>query len=470
MNIIPVFPLDITAVTAAGYLTRREQRFIIDENTVEWLYACRTGVPEITNVIQLVCKYIFNGTIMVEGQPGHVLHKVCNFRSTGEAILEQLLVYSICFISFNPVTSEPVVWDLHDLSVQMERNMHGEITMYARPRFASELQNREDWPRFICIATRSPANGQPISCLTLLKPYIALLQPSILAGFVGQLRETNPTLFFGQDNASSSVAVRDVLGFGDARANEARRRQDMHQNATDFAHGMNATQADTNKTILRAVSLDAAIPFNNHDPSFHQLSNAVMNGVTQSPVVTVPSPFTMVRGPVAKSDIGMAEFIRNCVRQMIAEAFGIVTDVFSTDGQVYKNQATSGLSWHFMEAYMDLYTSYVNFSIEQMFKYCTVVTKHQELKIDESKSANIRIVITRKQPLEKVMMLQPFLKEDVFINLMAASVGLNPEDFEIQHDDDGDTAKKKPRKSSKGAADGKMASMSSAAVSSLNKK
>ena len=141
MNIIPVFPLDITATTTAGYLARREQRFAIDENTIEWLFACRTGVPEITNVIQLVCKYIFNGTIEVNGQPGHVLHKVCNFRSTGEAILEQLLVYSFCFISFNPTTSEPVVWDLHDLTVQMERSMYGEITMYARPR-SSRVQNR----------------------------------------------------------------------------------------------------------------------------------------------------------------------------------------------------------------------------------------------------------------------------------------------------------------------------------------
>mgnify|MGYP001571249111 CR=1 FL=1 len=469
MNIIPVFPLDITATTTAGYLARREQRFAIDENTIEWLFACRTGVPEITNVIQLVCKYIFNGTIEVNGQPGHVLHKVCNFRSTGEAILEQLLVYSFCFISFNPTTSEPVVWDLHDLTVQMERSMYGEITMYARPRFISELHNHEDWPRFICISARPPANGQPMSCLTLLKPYIALLQPSILAGFVGQLRETNPTLFFGQDNTSTSVAVRDTLAFGDARANALHRKQEAHRDATDFAHGMNATQADANKSILHAVSLSSAIPFNHHDPSFHQLSNAVMNGVTQSPVVTVTPPFTMVRGPVAKSDIGMAEFIRNCVRQMIAEAFGIVTDVFSTDGQAYKNQATSGLSWHFMEAYMDLYTSYVTFSIEQMFKYCTTVTKHQELVIDESKSPGIRTVITRKQPLEKVMMLQPFLKEDVFINLMAAAVGLNPEDFEIQKpDDEGEVAKKKPRSS--GAADGKMSSMSSAAVSSLNKK
>lgn len=469
MNIIPVFPLDITATTAAGYLSRREQRFAIDENTVEWLYACRTGVPEITNIIQLVCKYIFNGTLVVKGQEGHVLHKVCNFRSIGETILQQLLVYGFVFVSFNPTTSEPVVWDLRDLVVQMERNMHGELTMYARPRFINELQNPDTWPRFICIAVRPPEYGQPISCLVLLKPYLALLQPSILAGFVGLLRVTNPTLFFAQSNAGPSLAARDVLRFGDSAVNALNRSQEMHQNATEFAHGMNATQARANKSVVEAVDLSSAIPFRAHDPSFHQLANAVLTGVTQSPVVTVPPPFTLARGPVAVSDTSMAQFIRACVRQMIAEAFGIVSDIFSTDGQVYKNQATSGLSWHLMEAYMDLYTSYVTFSIEQIFKYCTTVTKRQELDADESKSAGVRVIITRKQPLEKVMQLQPFLKTDVFINLMAASVGLNPEDFEIQQEvEEGTGKKKKPRK--EGAADGKMASMSSAAISSLNSK
>ena len=357
---------------------------------VAFLYTCRTRIPEVGHVVQFLYRYIFSGEMRVE--PRGPVAEWVDFRTIGHRILEQLLVYGICFVSYDKSNEEPIVWDVADLNVQTRRTPQGHLEFRARvaPNLANgisqasvslpvpiassssskkntdkQLREELDQPQFIVLVHKYPENGRLVSSLMALKPKLQLIHPSVFAAMVAMIRSANPVVYFTHtDSAKMSLAARQQWSQNDG----AQIQQFMQNQATAeqmrMMHFFEQLNARNSMPAMSAMQL----AYNTEDRNSAAVAWSVMEATTRSPIRPLPPNYDVAAGPTPSADLKFCEFIHEDVRMQVARAFGLPNSIFSPDER-YMASSVAGLTRNLMENSMNHFSALVRASINYIYKY-----------------------------------------------------------------------------------------------------
>lgn len=358
---------------------------------VSFLYTCRTRIPEVNHVVQFLYRYIFSGEMRVE--PRGPVAEWVDFRTVGHRILEQLLVYGICFVSYDKSNEEPIVWDVADLNVQTRRTPQGHLEFRARvaptvsngvsqasvslpapissassstkKKTDKQLREELDQPQFIVLVHKYPENGRLVSSLMVLKPKLQLIHPSVFAAMVAMIRSANPVVYFTHtDSAKMSLAARQQWGQNDG----AQIQQFMQNQATAeqmrMMHFFEQLNARNSMPAMSAMQL----AYNTEDRNSAAVAWGVMEATTRSPIRPLPPNCDVSAGPTPSADLKFCEFIHEDVRMQVARAFGLPNSIFSPDER-YMASSVAGLTRNLMENSMNHFSALVRASINYIYKY-----------------------------------------------------------------------------------------------------
>ncbi len=356
---------------------------------VAFLYTARTRIPEVGHVIQFLYRYIFSGEMRVE--PRGPVAEWVDFRTVGHRILEQLLVYGICFVSYDKTNEEPIVWDVADLNIQTRRTSQGHLEFRARVAPAAsngismpvpisssssssrsktnktdkELRAELDQPQFIVLVHKYPENGRLVSSLMALKPKLQLIHPSVFAAMVAMIRSANPVVYFTHaDSAKMSLAARQQWSQNDG----AQIQQFMQNQATAEQMRMMQLFEQLNARYSAPAMSAMQLAYNTEDRNSQAVAWSVMEATTRSPIRPLPPNYDVAAGPTPSADLKFCEFIHEDVRMQVARAFGLPNSIFSPDER-YMASSVAGLTRNLMENSMNHFAALVRASINYIYKY-----------------------------------------------------------------------------------------------------
>jgi len=477
-------PMQITDVQQAGATTFTD----LNNEDVSFLYSCRTRIPEVGHVLQFLYRYIFSGDMRVEPR-GPVADWV-DFRTIGHRALEQLLIYGLCFVSYDKENEEPVIWDLAALNVQVRQTAQGHTEFRARvaptvtdgiarasltlpiPVDSSSARSKDkdaklrketNQPRFIVLVNKYPENGRLVSSLMALKPKLQLIYPSVFAAMVAMIRSANPVVYFTHtDSGKMSLAARQQWSQGDG----AQIQRYMQDQATAEQMRMMHFFEQVNSRYSRPAVSAMQLAYNNDDQNSAAVAWSVMEATTRSPIRPLPSNYDVASGPTPSADLKFCEFLHEDVRMQVARAFGLPNSIFSPDER-YMASSVAGLTRSIMENSMNHFAALVRASINYMYKYLVLehLSDEEQAKYgfhtkdddDEAKSSKrkapgkgprggrysvttlpsataehdiVTVEIMRRMEIEHILLLKAELKRHCFIELLAETMGLSAEDFE----------------------------------------
>lgn len=382
-------PVQLTDVQRAGATTFND----LNSEDVSFLYTCRTRIPEVGHVIQFLYRYIFSGEMRVE--PRGPIADWVDFRTIGHRVLEQLLVYGICFVSYDKDNEEPIVWDLAELNVQTRRTSQGHLEFRARvaPSAANgisratltfpvatgnessstaktkdrdaRLRKEADQPRFIVLVHKYPENGRLVSSLMALKPKLQLIQPSVFAAMVATIRSANPVVYFTHNDSNKmSMAARHQWSQGDGAQIQRYMQDQATSEQLRMMHFFEQVNARYSQPAMSAMQL----AYNTDDQNSAAVAWSVMEATTRSPIRPLPTNYDVATGPTPSADLKFCEFLHEDVRMQVARAFGLPNSIFSPDER-YMASSVAGLTRSMMENSMNHFSALVRASINYIYKY-----------------------------------------------------------------------------------------------------
>lgn len=367
-------PLQMNDINA---ILKGQQGFMeLNAEDVSFLYSCRTRVSEVGHVLQFICRYIFSGDMRVEPR-GPVADWV-DFRTFGYRVLEQLLIYGMCFVSYDEENREPIVWDVAELNIQVRRTSQGHVEFRARVsptsgeqigrdvmNMASGKSRDVDQPEFIVLVHKYPESGRIVSPLMALKPTLQMLQPSIFAAMVATTRSANPVVYYTHtDNGKMTIAARQQWAQGDGAAIQQRMRQQEAEDQARLMQQFEAMHASYARPAVSAMQLAYA----QEDRNSKAVAYNIMAATTHSPIRTLPVNFDVSSGPTTSVDMKFCEFLHELVRLQISRAFGLPSSIFAVEER-YMAGSVAGFANSIMQSSMNHFASLVKSAINYTYQY-----------------------------------------------------------------------------------------------------
>lgn len=406
----------------------------MDKKDLEWLRQCRTRIPEVAHIITFIINYIFSDTLCLKREVP--VAASTNWRGIGARILEMLLVYGFVFVSFDENDREIRVWEPSELEITYRKTALGRFTFKARVNDAFRRGMEDLQPTLLALVYQYPENGRPMSTLSPLRSFLESLNPLMMAGFVATMRGANPTAFIHADASSQlDVAGRDLYQQGEQERLLREAEEAAHRREMMFVHKTHAAQAMTNSAVVAALTANdesSALPLS-------EVAARVLQGSLKIPMMVMPQNMTVAKGPEPHIDVKFIELAVQRARHIIAESFSVPAAIFNVDSK-FVTSSVAGISFHMMETTIDHYMALISESVDKIVYY--LVDDKGDVKEKKKRTDPIYSVakgsrrdvhilsIVRRRPITEVLSLKTELKRDAYIRLLAASTGMEEEDFD----------------------------------------